>query len=151
MKLFRNLRRSALHTLGAAALLALSACAAAPIQNATYVLQARQSLDLTPGLTLTYDSFSDSRCPANVHCIWAGRLAFRFIVQGKDGSEEFTLGPDQPLAAPAALGGARIALDMGSVPPARITQARPSDRMPVTLRVIAKDTPTLTPSSGFRP
>jgi len=104
----------------AAMLLGLAGCAGmmtAPIHDATY------------------DSFSDSRCPANAKCIWAGRLAFRFIVQGKDGSEEFTLGPDQPVAAPAALRGARVALDLGSVPPARIAAARPSDLMPVTLKV----------------
>jgi len=122
----------------AAMLLGLAGCAGmmtAPIHDATYVLEPRQRLELARGLTLTYDSFSDSRCPANAKCIWAGRLAFRFIVQGKDGSEEFTLGPDQPVAAPAALRGARVALDLGSVPPARIAAARPSDLMPVTLKV----------------
>lgn len=131
--------------LAAAALLGLGACAAAPIRDATYVLQPRQSVDLARGLTLSYDSFSDSRCPANVRCIWAGRLAFRFILQDGSGSEEFTLGPDQPAAAPAALHGGRIALDPGSVPPARVAPARPSDLLPVTLRVTA---PLTTPPTA---
>ena len=59
-------------------------------------------------------------------------------MQGKDGNEEFTLGPDQPVAAPAALHGARIALDLASVPPARIGTARPQDLLPVTLKVTAR-------------
>ena len=115
----------------------LGACTAPPLRDATYVLKPQQSLDLARGLTLTYDSFSDSRCPANVQCIWAGRLAFRFIVQDQDGSEEFTLGPDQPVATPAALHGAQVALDLGSVPAARVAPARTADQMPVTLSVMA--------------
>jgi uncharacterized cupredoxin-like copper-binding protein len=121
-----------------ASLLGLAACANAPLHDATYVLKPEQSLELAPGLTLTYDSFSDSRCPANAKCIWAGRLAFRFIVQGKNGNEEFTLGPDQPVAAPAALHGARVTLDLASVPPARIAAARPQDLLPVTLTISAR-------------
>jgi hypothetical protein len=140
MKPFRYLQRSWMQTLAAAALLGLAACAAAPIHDATYVLKPQQTLDLARGLTLTYDSFSDSRCPANVRCVWAGRLAFRFIVQSRDGSEEFTLGPDLPLAAPAALHGARVALDLGSIPPARVAPARTSDLMAVTLRISAPTT-----------
>ena len=120
----------------------LAACAAPPLHDATYVLKPQQSLDLARGLTLTYDSFSDSRCPANVRCIWAGRLAFRFIVMGKDGSEEFTLGPDQPVAAPAALHGAQVALDLDGVPPARIATARPQDLFSVTLKISAAHPPS---------
>lgn len=148
MKPLRYIQRYWMHTRGAAALLALAGCAAAPIHDATYVVQPRQTLELTRGLTLTYDSFSDSRCPANVRCIWAGRLAFRFIVQNRDGSEEFTLGPDQPVAAPAALHGARVALDLGNVPPARIGSARTPDLMPVTLRI---SVPTNTQPATSRP
>lgn len=134
---FRYLPQAWMQTLGAVAMLALAGCAAAPIHDATYVLKPRQSLDLARGVTLTYDSFSDSRCPANVQCIWAGRLAFRFIVQDRKGSEEFTLGPDQPVATPATLHGARVALDLGSVPAARVAPARTADQMPVTLSVMA--------------
>jgi len=119
----------------------LAACAAPPLHDATYVLKPQQSLDLARGLTLTYDSFSDSRCPANVRCIWAGRLAFRFILQDRDGSEEFTLGPDQPVATPAALHGARVALDLGNVPPARAASPRTLDPMPVTLHISAPTNP----------
>lgn len=138
---YPSLAQGWMQMLGAAAVLALAGCAAAPVHDATYVLQPRQRLDLARGVTLTYDSFSDSRCPANVRCIWAGRLAFRFILQDRDGSEEFTLGPDQPVATPAALHGAHVALDLGSVPAARTGAARTADLMPVTLTITAPTNP----------
>jgi gamma-glutamyltranspeptidase/glutathione hydrolase len=94
---------------------------------------------LARGLVLTYDSYSDSRCPANARCVWAGRLIFRFLIDGPAGVEEFTLGPDQPTATPAALHGARITLDTSAIPPARTAGTlRPSDIIPVTLKISAK-------------
>lgn len=123
--------------LGAALLLA--ACAPAPIKSATYVLRPEQSVDIANGVTLRYDSYSDSRCPPNTQCIWAGRLMFRFVLDTPDGTEDLTLGPDQPQAAPAALHGARIALDASAIPSARGgAGARPGDVLPVTLKVIPK-------------
>jgi hypothetical protein len=65
-------------------------------------------------------------------------LAFRFLLDGPDGREEITLGPDQPVVAPAALRGARVALDVAAVPPARVTSMRPTDLIPVTLKVTAQ-------------
>jgi hypothetical protein len=115
---------------------ALAACASAPVRDGVYPLRPEQSVALSPDLTLTYDSFSDSRCPANAQCVWAGRLIFRFLIEGPEGREEFSLGPDQPAAAPAALHGARVALDPGAIPPARpSTATRPGDVLPVTLRI----------------
>lgn len=114
----------------------LTACASAPLKDGTYPLQPGQRVALSGNTTLTYDSFSDSRCPANARCVWAGRLSFRFVLDGPDGQEEFSLGPDQLLAAPKSLHGARVALDPASIPPARTTNAtRPGDVIPVTLRV----------------
>ena len=114
----------------------LTACAGAPLKDGTYPLQPGQRVALSGNTTLTYDSFSDSRCPANARCVWAGRLSFRFVLDGPDGQEEFSLGPDQLLAAPRSLHGARVALDPASIPPARTTNAtRPGDVIPVTLRV----------------
>jgi hypothetical protein len=132
MKLFRPL---AVLSLSAAL---LAACAPAPIRNATYVLRPAQSVELGRDTTLTYDSFSDSRCPPNAQCIWGGRLMFRFLLESPAGAEEFTLGPDQPQAAPAALKGARIALDPAAIPAARGGNARPGDVLPVTLKVMPR-------------
>jgi len=114
----------------------LTACASAPLKNGTYPLQPGQRVALSGDTTLTYDSFSDSRCPANARCIWAGRLSFRFVLDGPGGPEEFTLGPDQLAATPKSLHGARVALEPSSIPPARSTSAtRPGDVIPVTLKI----------------
>jgi len=119
---------------------ALAACAPTPIRSATYVLRPEQTVELAHGVSLTYDSFSDSRCPPNARCVWAGRLMFRFVLHGPDGAEEFTLGPDQPQTAPPALKGARIVLDPGAIPAARggAGGARPGDVLPVTLQVLPR-------------
>lgn len=120
-------------------LLGLAGCAAAPVKDGTYPLQPNQRVALSANTTLTYDSFSDSRCPANARCIWAGRLSFQFVLNGPDGREEFSLGPDQPAATPKMLHGARIALDPGSIPPVRSTNAtRPGDVIPVTLNITTR-------------
>ena len=116
--------------------LALAGCASAPLKDGTYPLQPHQRVALSGNTTLTYDSFSDSRCPANARCIWAGRLSFQFVLDGPDGTEEFTLGPDQLTATPGTLHGTRVALDPASIPPARTTNAtRPGDVIPVTLNI----------------
>ena len=117
----------------------LAGCAAAPLQDAMYPLRPEQSVTLGRGLVLTYDSYSDSRCPANTRCVWAGRLIFRFLIEGPQGTEEFTLGPDRPTAAPAALHGGHVALDMSAIPPARAAGTlKPNDVIPVTLKVTAR-------------
>jgi hypothetical protein len=133
MTLSRSLSR--LHALLLAP--ALAACVAAPIRPGSYPIKPLESVDLTPRVSITYDSFSDSRCPPNVECVWAGRLVFRFLVEGPDGTEEITLGPDRIEAVPKALGGAKLALDPATIPPARAAgTARPGDIIPVTLKVI---------------
>jgi hypothetical protein len=114
----------------------LTACASAPLKDGIYPLQPGQRVALSGNTTLTYDSFSDSRCPANARCVWAGRLSFRFVVDGPGGKEEFALGPDQLAATPRALQGARVALEPSSIPPARTAYAtRPGDVIPVTLKI----------------
>lgn len=126
-------------TLVAASFSLLAGCAAAPPQDAVYPLRPEQSVVLAHGLVLTYDSYSDSRCPANTRCVWAGRLIFRFLIDGPNGAEEFTLGPDQPTATPAALQGARVVLDTSAIPPARAAGTmRPGDIIPVTLKVTSR-------------
>jgi hypothetical protein len=116
--------------------LGLAACASASLKDGIYPIQPHQRVAISGDTTLTYDSFSDSRCPANARCIWAGRLSFQFVLDGPDGAEEFSLGPDQPSATPASLHGARITLDPAGIPPARAASAwRPGDVIPVTLKI----------------
>lgn len=138
--------RSAPRLLAACAATALLGCAADPVRAGAYPLRPGQHLSVTRAVTLTYDSFSDSRCPAGAQCIWAGRLVFRFIIDGPEGREEFSLGPDRPVATPAALHGASVALDIRALAPApaRVgagpqagahSDAHSNDPMPVTLRL----------------
>jgi hypothetical protein len=123
-------------SLAALVLLGLTGCAGAPLKDGTYPLQPHQRVALSGDTTLTYDSFSDSRCPANARCIWAGRLSFQFVLEGPGGREEFSLGPDQLSATPTSLHGARVTLDPASIPPVRNAAAtRPGYAIPVTLKV----------------
>jgi hypothetical protein len=123
-------------SLAALVLLGLAGCAGAPLKDGTYPLQPHQRVALSGDTTLTYDSFSDSRCPANARCIWAGRLSFQFVLESPGGREEFSLGPDQLSATPTSLHGARVTLDPASIPPVRNAAAtRPGYAIPVTLKV----------------
>jgi|AraplaDrversion2_2_1032049.scaffolds.fasta_scaffold01722_15 hypothetical protein len=135
MELFRRPPLTVLIALLSACLI-LAGCASAPLKDGVYPLQPRERVALSGNTTLTYDSFSDSRCPPNARCIWAGRLSFQFVLDGPGGREEFALGPDQLVATPKSLQGARVALDPASIPPARSTYTtRPGDVIPVTLRI----------------
>jgi hypothetical protein len=135
MKLFRR-PPLPIAIIASFSLLGLAACAGAPLKDGTYPLQPHQRVLISGGTTLTYDSFSDSRCPPNARCIWAGRLSFQFLLQGPDGTEEFSLGPDQLSATPSLLHGARVTLDPASIPPVRTGFAwRPGDVIPVTLNI----------------
>jgi len=118
--------------------LALGACTVAPPNRqaglAPFNLLPHERIDLASGVTLTYDSLSDSRCPPDVKCIWAGKLSYQFTLTSGGASEPFALGPGQSTYAPAALPGQRIVLDEAAIPPARQSQAAPVDH-PVTLKV----------------
>jgi hypothetical protein len=135
MKLFRRLPLP-IAIVASIPLLGLAACASAPLKDGTYPLQPHQRVALSSNTTLTYDSFSDSRCPANARCIWAGRLSFQFVLDGPGGVEEFSLGPDQLSATPTSLHGARVTLDPATIPPVRSSSVwRPGDVISVTLKI----------------
>jgi hypothetical protein len=99
----------------------LAACAApaAPRPAGRFTLERGQSVEVAPSVTVRFIAADDSRCPPGVRCVWAGKLDYRFSIQhGSDTPETFALSPAQPSAAPAALGGRRIVLDEGAIPPA---------------------------------
>lgn len=80
------------------ALLALASCATVPHRDyangPTAPLNEVANLD---GLTVRpLAVIEDSRCPAQVQCVWAGRVRIRAEVSG-DGIRELTLG--EPVAA----------------------------------------------------
>ena len=107
------------HLLLPAACIALAACAtpAAPKPAGPFTLERGASAELAPGVTLTFESVDDSRCPPGVQCVWAGRLSYRFSIRrGGDAPESFILSPAQPEAAPGTLAGARLQLDTATIP-----------------------------------
>ncbi|MGZ5201582.1 MAG: hypothetical protein ACXWC4_17600 [Telluria sp.] len=108
--------RSAL--LCAALPFALSACAgqhaAAP---RTFNLAPGERTEIGYGATLAYDSYSDSRCPKGVWCVWSGELVYRFTAANGKVVEPFTITLPNTSYVSSALGGARIALDPARVPP----------------------------------
>lgn len=48
--------------------------------------------DKNSGLNITIVLINDSRCPANVQCIWAGELGVSLLVRGQDFNQEINLG-----------------------------------------------------------
>ena len=101
-----------------AALLALAACATAPdtaiVNGPTAPLGEVANLD---GITVRpLEIVEDSRCPASVQCVWAGRLRIRADISGT-GSRELTLGE------PAAVIGGTLTL----------VDVRPGKRAPGTI------------------
>ena len=62
-----------------------------------YAAGVGETADLGEGLTVRpLELIEDSRCPANVACVWAGRLRLRADVSGME--RELTLG--EPLETP---------------------------------------------------
>lgn len=73
----------------------LSGCAThgiGPVRAGSYTLLPGQSVEVARNATLIYESYSDSRCPANAQCIWAGDLVLHFELRGAGKLEEFELG-----------------------------------------------------------
>jgi hypothetical protein len=117
--------------------LILGACASAASKQITagsFRLLPHQSVELGWHTTLAYDSYSDSRCPPDVKCIWAGALSYQFTLKGPQSSEAFALGPDRPEYTSPSLHGARIVLDKAAIPAAHASQAK-SEPHAVTLTV----------------
>jgi hypothetical protein len=132
-----------------AAVLALQACAGVagaglagagvtqPVKQGSFQLLPRQSIDLAPGIALAYDSVSDSRCPPDVQCMWAGQLSYQFALKTPDSAEVFSLGPGRPEYTSPALHGMRIVLDIQAIPSPRTAQAVPVPQA-VALRVLGQ-------------
>jgi hypothetical protein len=62
-----------------------------PLRSASYPLAEHQVATLSSTVSVRYDSFTDSRCPKNVMCIWAGKVSYHFTLTSKAGSESFAL------------------------------------------------------------
>jgi hypothetical protein len=97
---------------------ALCACAGPRVAVPQAVaLAPGQHADIGNGATLSYDSYSDSRCPKGVWCVWSGELVYHFTLVTPKDTEAFTVTLPGTTHISPALGGARITLDPSHVPP----------------------------------
>ena len=98
---------------------ALIACAApaAPHAAETFTLERGQSVDVAPGVTVTFEAVEDSRCPPAMRCVHAGKLVYRFSIKRAGAAlETFTIEPGATGPALTSLDGRRIALDEHTIP-----------------------------------
>lgn len=100
--------------------LLLCACAEPPAapaaKSVTLTLAPGQKADAGAGITLAYDSYSDSRCPKTVWCVWAGELVYRFTIKSAQSPEAFDITLPKTSYV-SKIGGVRIDIDPASVPP----------------------------------
>jgi hypothetical protein len=80
------------------------------------------SAPLQAGLSISFDSVKESRCPQGVQCVWAGELIYHLSLHGK-ADEAFTLSDKAPRFASQA--GLSIALANNNSPPLPIAGQPP--------------------------
>lgn len=91
------------------ALLALPACAtisASPATTGTPTAALNQTANVGPHLVKPIAVVEDSRCPALVRCVWAGRVVLRTLTNAGAGADVL----DLTLGEPHSLGGGRLTL-----------------------------------------
>jgi len=81
----------------------------APTAGRLVVLAVGQQIAVGSGKTLVLEAIvEDSRCPARVTCVWAGRVKAAFSLKGGSGVDAFELSDG---ADPVAAQGLRFALE----------------------------------------
>lgn len=108
--------------------LALAACATVPEASAmtgTPTAAFGQTANVGPLLVRPIALVEDSRCPANVQCVWAGRLVILAEVSFNGGSEEFR--GNLTLGKPVALGRETVTLFAAVPERIAISSTRPRD------------------------
>jgi hypothetical protein len=80
--------------------LLLAACVAYNVKDdGTVRARLNQTVKVADFQLTPLEVIEDSRCPANVQCVWAGRLRLkaRIDLGGKATEQELTLGEEQPV------------------------------------------------------
>lgn len=104
-----------------------------PAQS-SYTLVPGMRVDIGGNATLVYDSFNDSRCPANVKCIWAGEVVYRFTLATPKVTESFSLGLHKTVYVSPALNGAKLSLNPTDIPaPPKTVGAPQQSRVVLTV------------------
>lgn len=124
-------------TLLAAALCGCATNGIGPVRAASYTLLPGQSVEVARNATITYESYSDSRCPVDAHCIWAGELILHFELQGAGKTEEFALGRTRASHASPLLRDALITYNLktGMPPVPRVGSPAPAQAYAVVVTV----------------
>lgn len=115
----------------------LAGCASGPkdqIMDTSLTLLPKASAPLSRSASLRYDGISDSRCPPNATCIWAGDVRHTFTLSSSSGNESFGLNPEHPEHAAKTIPGLKITL--GQTDPAPLPAVgTPFPVAPVTVHV----------------
>jgi hypothetical protein len=80
--------------------LVLAGCISLPIAQSQDPANARigQSVYVDGPVIKPVAIIEDSRCPAEVQCVWAGRVRIKALWMRADGPRELLLSSDQPMA-----------------------------------------------------
>ncbi len=124
-----------LHALAACLLCACSSVVVNDIPATTTVnLQPRQSAALGSHAALRFDAIVDSRCPANVKCVWAGALNYQMTLSGGKAPETFLLGDNGASHASTQFEGVTVALAPLTPPPVQAAGVPPLAH-PITVTI----------------
>lgn len=80
--------------------LVLSGCISLPIEQSRDPANARigEAVYVDGPIIKPIAVIEDSRCPAHVQCVWAGRVRIKVLWMRADGPRELLLSSDQPMA-----------------------------------------------------
>ena len=99
------------------------------LMNTSFSLRPPQQAHAS-GIRLTVLQVADSRCPADVQCIWEGEVTVKLRAQTNFTTKEISLTlhrPDQDGKNTAVVGNYRITLESVSMPPSQKVQWKTED------------------------
>ena len=114
----------------------LSACASVSDipPSSTVALLPGADAALGTRAAVRFDAILDSRCPANVKCVWAGKIAYRFSLTGAGLPETFVLDANAPRHDSTRFAGVSVLLTPTVAPAVNNAGAVPTAH-PVTLTI----------------
>ncbi len=87
----------------------------APLHSGSYPMKPSEAVAIGGGATVRYDSFTDSRCPKNAQCIWAGKVSYAFTLTSAAGNEAFALDYEGQRADAKTLAGLSFGISFAGV------------------------------------
>jgi hypothetical protein len=93
-----------------------------PLRGGSFPLAEHEVVALAPGVSVRYDSFTDSRCPPGAMCIWAGKVSYNFTLTSKAGAEKFALDYEGDQFVSQTVPGVRFGISFAGVKDRPLTQ-----------------------------